>query len=178
MSQSSETTPSSSYFSLEHTFAFLLMRLWLAVRAIITGLEKFSAHVTVQKPLLDEMGNPDPSGIMLSVEQKVYGLSHYHGVPESLAEKFSMEPMLPGFLLAPYQFLLGPVLIVVGLTLLLGIATRVSLFVMGLLYVSLTFGLILIGQDGGIAWLAAHTIMIAYALTLVRYNKVAIMKKY
>ena len=58
-----------------------------------------------------------------------------------------------------------------------GIATRISLFVMGLVYVSLTFGLILIGQDGGIAWLAAHTIMIAYALTLVRYNRFGIMKK-
>ena len=90
MSQSPETTP--AYFSLEHTLSFLLMRVWLATRAIITGLEKFSANVTVQKPLLDEMGNPDPSGIMLSVEQKVYGLSHYHGVPESLSDKFQSEP--------------------------------------------------------------------------------------
>jgi len=176
MSQTTENTP--VYFSLEHTFAFLLLRIWLAVRAIFTGLEKFSANVTVQKPLLDEMGQPDPSGITLSVEQKVYALSHYHGIPASLSEKFSLEPLLPHFLLVPYQFLLGPVLILIGLTLLLGIGTRISLFVMGLVYVSLTFGLILIGQDGGIAWLAAHVIMIAYALTLARYNRFAILKKF
>lgn len=176
MNPTSESTP--TYFSLEHTLAFLLLRIWLAVRAIFTGIEKFSANVIVEKPLLDELGNPDPSGITLSVEQKVYGLSHYHGVPESLAERFAAEPFLPGFLMAPYQFLLGPVLILVGLTLLLGVATRISLFVMGLIYVSLTFGLILIAQDGGIAWLAAHTIMIGYALTLARYNRFAILKKY
>lgn len=169
MSQSTEPTSSSPYFSLEHTFAFLVLRLWLGVRAIFTGLEKFSATVNVPKMV---------DGYEFSVEQKVYGLSHYHGMPESLSEKFQAEPFLPGFLLAPYEFLLGPILILLGITLLLGIGTRISLFVMGLVYVSLTFGLILIGQDGGIAWLAAHVIMIAYALTLSRYNVFAILKKF
>jgi thiosulfate dehydrogenase (quinone) large subunit len=177
MQTTSESTQ-SSYFSLEHTLAFLLLRIWLAVRALFSGLEKFSATVMVEKPLLDEFGKPDPSGFTLNVEQKVYGISHYHGMPEALADKFASEPFLPGFLMAPYQFLLGPLLILLGLTLLLGVATRFTLFAMGLLYVSLTFGLVLIGQDGGIAWLAAHTIMIAYALTMVRYNRWAIMKKY
>jgi thiosulfate dehydrogenase [quinone] large subunit len=47
---------------------------------------------------------------------------------------------------------------------------------MGLLYVSLTVGLILIKQDSGIAWLAIHIGLIAYALTLTKYNRFAITR--
>jgi thiosulfate dehydrogenase (quinone) large subunit len=164
--------------SLEHTFAFLLLRLWLGMRALLTGIEKYSANVVVQKPLLDDAGQPDPSGIMLSMEQKVYGLSHYHGVPASLLEKFQKEPFLPGFMLAPYEFVLGPLLLILGVMLLAGVATRITLLAMGLLYTSLTFGLILIAQDGGIAWLGTHIVLIVMALILVKHNRFAIMQKY
>lgn len=175
MTQSNENEHT---FSLEHTFAFILMRLWLGARALFTGIEKFSATVNVETPLLDDMGNPDPSGIMLSIEQKVYGISHYHGMPASLSEKLSSEPFLPGFLLVPYEFILGPLLIILGITLLMGVATRISLMAMGLLYTSLTFGLILIKQDGGIAWLAVHVIMIVLALMLVKHNRFSLLKKF
>ena len=49
---------------------------------------------------------------------------------------------------------------------------------MGLLYTSLTFGLILIKQDAGIAWLGTHIIMIVAALALAKYNRFAILKKW
>ena len=49
---------------------------------------------------------------------------------------------------------------------------------MGLIYTSLTFGLILIKQDEGIAWLGVHIIIIVMALALVKYNKFAILKKW
>ena len=74
--------------------------------------------------------------------------------------------------------ILGPALILLGLTLLLGIATRFSLFAMGLLYTSLTFGLILLKQDAGVAWLAAHVILIVMALALAQYNRFTILKKW
>ncbi len=156
-------------FPLEYTFAFWVMRIWLSVRAIMTGVEKFAATVNVPTMV---------DGYELNVEKKVYGLKHYHGMPEALSEKFASEPLLPGFLLAPYEFLLGPILIIVGLTLLLGVASRISLLVMGLLYTSLTFGLILIKQDGGIAWLAIHIIMVVMALLMVKYDRYAILKRF
>jgi thiosulfate dehydrogenase [quinone] large subunit len=49
---------------------------------------------------------------------------------------------------------------------------------MGLVYTSLTFGLILIKQDAGIAWLGVHIIMVVMALALAKYNKFAILKKW
>jgi len=60
----------------------------------------------------------------------------------------------------------------------LGLATRFSLFAMGLVYTSLTFGLILIKQDAGVAWLGIHIIMIVLALALAKYNRFAILKKW
>ena len=57
-------------------------------------------------------------------------------------------------------------------------ATRFSLFAMGLVYTSLTFGLILIKQDAGVAWLGIHIIMIVLALALAKYNRFAILKKW
>jgi len=151
--------------------AFLTLRLWLGVRALVTGLEKFSAKINVQEPLLDATGAPDPSGAMVDIEKKVYGFSHYHAVPESLQTKLAAEPLLPDLLTKPFYAALGPVLVISGLLLIIGVATRLSLFVMGLLYVALTVGLILIGQDQGVSWLAIHIGLVALALSLADQNR-------
>ena len=76
-----------------------------------------------------------------------------------------------------FDVLLGPVLILSGLTLLLGIATRISLFVQGLLYCFLTVGLILLKQDGGIAWLAIHVLLVVVALLSVKNNRFQLFAK-
>jgi thiosulfate dehydrogenase [quinone] large subunit len=152
----------------------LLLRAWLGVRAILTGVEKFSDSRTLQVPLLDAAGKPDSSGAMVEVTQKFYSLHSYHAIPDSMKERFSQEPLLPTFLTTPYYAVLGWALIALGIAVLLGLWTRASLFLMGLLYVSLTFGLILIKQDGGVSWLAIHVALIAMALSLAKYNRLAL----
>src|SRR5207344_2588088 len=112
--------------------------------AIATGLDKFAGKVSEQKPLLDEFGQPDINGTMVAVEHKVYALKYYQGIPAALQGKFAAEPLLPAFLMKPYAASLGYVLIASGLMLLLGVATRTSLLIQGLIYISLSFGLILI----------------------------------
>ncbi|WP_221032545.1 hypothetical protein [Actomonas aquatica] len=164
--------------NLASTFAFWVLRLWLGVRAVFTGLEKYAGTVTEQQPLLDEFGEPDINGAMVEVSNKVYGLEHYHGIPVPLADKFAAEPLLPGWALGIYDTVLGPLLIAMGITLLLGIAPRISLLVHGLVYVSLTVGLILIKQDGGIAWLGIHVALVALALRLVQHDRFSILKKW
>ena len=77
-----------------------------------------------------------------------------------------------------FDHLLGPALIVTGVMLLVGLGTRLSLFVQGLIYIALTVGLILIKQDDGIAWLGIHIALVAFALMLARYNKLALLKKW
>jgi len=160
------------------TCAFLLLRLWLAMRAIATGVEKFAGKISEQKPLLDEFGQPDMNGTMVAVEHKVYALKYYQGIPAALQSKFAAEPLLPAFLLKPYGALLGYVLIIAGVTLLLGIATRTSLFIHGLIYISLSFGLVLINESGGVAWLAIHMLLVVAALALASHNRFALTKRW
>lgn len=159
------------------SLAVLALRLWLGVRALVTGIEKFAGVKIVERPLLDEFGEPDINGTMIEMKEKVYGFSHYHGVPEALMDKFKDEPLLPGFALSIYDLALGPLLLLLGVTTLLGFCTRLSLFAMAVLYTSLTFGLILIKQDGGVAWLGIHLGLIALALAYARYNRFALGAK-
>jgi thiosulfate dehydrogenase [quinone] large subunit len=161
------------------TLAFLLLRLWLAIRAIMGGLEKFGAYQSIQKPLIDATtGQPDPSGVLVNVNVKYYSLTNYSGIPASLKDRFANEPVLPKVALTGFDHVLGPVLIITGVMLLLGLGTRLSLFVQGLVYIALTVGLILINQPDGIAWLGIHVALVAFALLLAKYNKLALLKKW
>ena len=158
-------------------FASLLLRLWLAMRAIQTGFEKFAGSKASQDAVSID-GAANSYGLTASASTKHYALENYHGVPQALIEKFKAEPLMNGTMLGLYDKVLGPSLIVLGLTILLGIASRASLFALGLLYISLTWGLILIKQDDGVSWLSAHMILIVAALALAQYNRLAILKKW
>lgn len=172
------TAASSRSFPSGQTLGFLLLRLWLALRAIVTGLEKFSGIKIEKQPLLDEFGQPDINGAMIEVKQKVYGLEHYHGLPDALATAFKREPLMPGWALSAYSAGLGWALLGLGIALLLGVCTRITLFAMGLLYVSLTLGLILINQNDGVAWLAIHVLLVAVALNWADANRVRLVARY
>lgn len=165
--------------SCDQTMAFWILRGWLAVRGIATGLEKFGTYKSVLRPVIDPTtGQPDASGVMHSVEIKYYSLQNYSGIPSALKDKFANEPLLPAPLLSLFDHLLGPALLLSGIFLLLGVATRLSLFVQGLIYIALTLGLILIHEDAGISWLAIHVALVALALTLVKHNKLTLFNKW
>ena len=70
----SDSKSGCGFESYAATCAFLLLRLWLGLRAIATGFEKFAGKVSEQRPLLDEFGQPDINGTMVAVEHKVYAL--------------------------------------------------------------------------------------------------------
>ncbi len=161
------------------TFGAILLRLWLAVRALQTGIEKF-AGTTTEGTAVKIDSEPNEYGLETVEKVKEYSLSNYHGVPEALYDTFSKEPLIPGFFLKAYDWVLGPALLILGLTILLGIASRVSVFLLGLLYVSLTWGLILLGAQGdpGVAWLGVHMIMIVMLLMLSEHNRFCILKKW
>lgn len=159
------------------TLGMLTLRIWLAMRAIQTGIEKFAGTSTSSKAVSID-GAPNEYGLTEAASAKAYAFSNYQGVPGPLYSKFEGEPLIPTWGLDIYNVILGPALLILGFTLLLGIATRYTLFAMGLLYTSLTFGLILIKQDAGIAWLGTHIIMIVAALVLAKHNRFAILKKW
>lgn len=161
---------------LGRTFAFLVLRAWLGVRALATGVDKYAGTRTVELPLLDANGQPDASGAMVEAQQRFYAWSNYQPFPETLQTQLAAEPLLPAWLTAPFYAALGPVLILLGVALLVGLFTRISLFAMGLLYTALTVGLILLKQDAGVAWLAIHVALIAGALMLASHNRFSVTR--
>jgi len=165
--------------TLALTFGAWLARIWLAARAVQTGIEKFATTTQVERLTLVD-GEPNDYGLMETVTVKAYSFDAYKGIPDGLMATFSDQPMIPGFMLPIYNAVLGPALIILGFTILLGIASRTSLFALGLLYVSLTWGLILMGNAGqsGVAWLGTHVLIIIAALALHRHNRFCILKKW
>jgi thiosulfate dehydrogenase (quinone) large subunit len=163
----------------DYTLAFLVLRLWLGLRALLAGVEKYGAYKTVQKPLLDPTtGQPDASGALVDVKLKFYALANYSGVPLTLKSKFANEALLPNFALNLFDKALGPALILSGVMLLIGFGTRASLMLQGLIYAMLSVGLILINQPDGISYLGVHVALVAFALVLAKHNKLALLKKW
>ena len=155
----------------------VLLRAWLGVRTIQSGIEKFATNTLVERP---QMADGEPTGLVETVSMKTYQLSAYKGIPEALKSVFADQPMIPGFMLPIYNAVLGPALLILGFTVLLGIASRVSLLLMGLLYVSLTWGLVLWGEPGtaGVAYLGTHIVLIVMALQLTRHDCLRVLKKW
>ncbi|TVR50869.1 MAG: hypothetical protein EA425_08625 [Puniceicoccaceae bacterium] len=161
---------------LTRGLALAVLRLWLGGRALVAGIEKYAGTRTVQMPLLDADGEPDISGLMIEVREKFYALGNYRALPETMETQLLAEPLLPGILMAPFLALLGPILLLLGLTLIAGIFTRWSLVLLGLLYTALTMGLVLLGQDAGVAWLGVHIALIGFALVLTPHQRFSITR--
>jgi thiosulfate dehydrogenase (quinone) large subunit len=49
---------------------------------------------------------------------------------------------------------------------------------MGLLYTTLSIGLILLNESGGIAWLGIHVVMVVVALRLVGHDRFALVSRW
>lgn len=168
---------SHSDAGLGGVYAMLLLRGWLAVRAIQSGIEKYAGTKAADQ-LVPVDGNVNEYGLTAPGTVKFYAWENYHGVPQSLMSQFKAEPLMLQAALPWYDKLLGPALIVLGATILLGFATRTSLFLLGLIYISLTWGLILLKKDEGVAWLGVHLGLIVLALVFAKHDRLALLRKW
>ena len=163
----------------DYTFAFLALRLWLGVRALFVGIQKFAAYKSVAMPLIDpSTGQPDASGVMVNVNIKSYALANYAGMPAALRDKFAHEPLFPKFALTLFDRVLGPAFILTGIMLIIGLGTRLSLLAQALLFIALTIGLVLIDQNDGVAYLGIHIGLVAGAFLLAEHNRFVVLKKW
>ena len=163
----------------DYTIAFWALRLWLGLRALFVGIEKYAAYKSVAMPLIDpSTGQPDASGVMINVSVKSYAWSNYAGIPVGLRDKFAQEPLFPKFALTLFDRMLGPAFILTGILLIIGLGTRVSLIVQAFLFIALTVGLVLIDQNDGVAYLGIHIGLVAAAFLLVQHNRFAVLKKW
>lgn len=163
----------------DFTFAFLALRLWLGFRALFVGIQKYAVYKSVAMPLIDpSTGQPDASGVMVNVSVKTYALANYAGIPAGLGDKFAHDPLFPKFALTLFDRMLGPAFILTGIMLIIGLGTRLSLLIQGLLFIALTIGLVLIDANDGVAYLGIHIGLVAAAFLLVQHNRFAVLKKW
>lgn len=148
MSESSSSSPASR---CEYTYAILILRLFLGLRAILAGLEKYESKGT-------------------------YSLANYTANMERMAAGITGASFIPLWATKLFALTIGYILIVLGTTILLGIKTRFSLFLMGLVYVGLSFGLMAVQESDGVAWLGMHVALVAGALVLVQHNRLALWR--
>lgn len=133
----------------EYTSAFLILRLFLGLRTLLAGVEKFEGQGT-------------------------YSFANYYANMGRMAQGISGASFMPLWATKNFAHALGYLLIIFGVALLLGLKTRLTLTLTGLLYVGLSFGLMAVQESEGVAWLAAQIGLFAGALVLVRYNRFAL----
>jgi thiosulfate dehydrogenase [quinone] large subunit len=148
---SEPTAPSTAASRCEYTWAFLILRLFLGLRTFFEGVEKFEKGGT-------------------------YSFANYYENTSRMAQGITGASFLPLWATRDYAHSLGYALLILGAALLLGIKTRATLILTGLLYVSLAFGLMAVQENEGVAWLAIYVGVIAGALVLVRHNRFALWR--
>jgi thiosulfate dehydrogenase [quinone] large subunit len=144
-------SPPEKTFLSDAALAFLSLRLFLALRWIISAIEKF------------ELNND-------------YSFASYYANMKRLGEGIAASTFIPTWLALPYAYSLGHITMLVGVLLLLGVKTRWMLVATMLLFISLAAGLIAAEEDQGVAWLAIHVGLTAGALLLVKHNRFAITR--
>jgi thiosulfate dehydrogenase [quinone] large subunit len=149
MSESPSTPPPAQ--RCEYTWAFLLLRLFLGLRTFLEGLEKFESNGR-------------------------YSFANYYENMKRMAQGITGASFLPLWATRLFADSIGYLLLVLGAALLLGVKSRATLILTGLLYVALSFGLMAVQENEGVAWLAVHVIMIVGALVLVRHDRFALWR--
>jgi thiosulfate dehydrogenase (quinone) large subunit len=132
------------------TAAFLLLRVFLGLRTLMAGIEKF------------ESGG-------------VYSFANYYKNMGRMAQGITSASFMPLWMTQTFAHSLGYLLVVFGLSILLGLKTRIALFLGGLLYVGLGFGLMAVQESEGTVWIATYVAMFAGALALSRNNRFALL---
>jgi len=149
MSDSTSSGPAAA--RCDYTAAFLLLRLFLGLRTLLAGLEKFEA-------------------------KGIYSFQNYYENMTRMAQGITGASFLPLWMTKYFAHSLGYLLLLFGAALLLGVKTRLTLILTGLLYVGLSFGLMAVQESEGVAWLGLHVALIAGALVLVRHNRFALWR--
>lgn len=148
-----ETPASNSSITVrgDHTLAYLLLRLFLGLRTLMAGLEKFEANRSFSTANYSE-----------NMTRMATGISNNSVIPLWAAKAFALP--------------LGYLLTILGLALILGVKSRITLFVTGLVYVGLGFGLMAVQEGEGVAWIGMQVLMFAFALMLVRNERFAVWR--
>ena len=140
---SDQNTSSASCCNIpDQCWSFLGLRLFLALRWLFAGLDKFELNGS-------------------------YSFANYYVNMDRMATGIADSSVLPLWSTKIFALPAGYLMLLLGLTLLLGIKIRVSLIVSLFLYLGLAVGMMAVNESSGIAWLAIHLIVSIMALKMV-----------
>ena len=142
----SDNNQEKSTFAL--IFANLLLRLWIALRLIAAGVDKFRAGAGDLENYKTKMGN-------------IAKLTYEKGfLPKNLCELYAQP--------------IGYILIIVGVWVLLGLFTELGLLAAGLTFLSLAVGLATLPDDTEVVLIGVHILIVAAALVTNKANKISL----
>jgi thiosulfate dehydrogenase [quinone] large subunit len=116
------------------------------------------------------------AGIEKFEANKSFSLSNYSENMTRMATGISDNSIIPLWAAKGFAMPLGFLLTLLGLGLLLGVKSRAMLFLSGLLYTGLGFGLMAVQEGEGVAWIGMQVLMFVVALTLVRHERFALLR--
>lgn len=183
----SNPTPSSSEPccpALNLTFAFWLLRLFMGMRLILSGLEKMGFFVAKGTATLSEALQLKvwfgPSGLGSKVEvdgkEELLNQGLGDGKMWPIAKAMLDYTNLPVWTIKPFMIGLPYAMVFSGLLILLGLFNRVGWLLSGLIWFSLAFGQMLLPDEGTVQQLGLYVFMSALALCLINHNRVRLTK--
>lgn len=140
--------------SLNLNYAHFILRTWVGIRLFMAGVDKFRAG-----------GGEDVS----------FSMENYNKKSELIAKLMAENSLLPAALCGPYANGIGFALLIVGAWTLLGLFTEFALFIAGLLFLSLGFGLAALPDDMELtANIGICVLVTAFALATAKHRKLSL----
>jgi hypothetical protein len=169
----------------EATWGFLLLRLWIGFRMLFAGAEKFWAKTIPVEGTEDLKYGFSWANANYTAKENIYQVVADNQFlplnPYNLLVRFGVDPDKIGFL-EMFKFdlwfamALPYLLLTFGVTLILGILPRTSIFMAGITFMLLSIGLMSMPDNEGIATLGIHVGLCAVALCLVKQARFNLTK--
>ncbi len=131
----------------EAVAGFLILRLFLALIALMNGVTKFEG------------------------KGGTYSWEAYTTNMKQMAKVITDDSFIPLWMSQIFAWPLGFLLLLLGLGILTGLCMRLTLVASGLLYVALTFGLLASKNSPGAAWLGIYVGLTVLALRWAPLNR-------
>lgn len=147
------TDSSTPALRLELVFANLLLRLWIGMRLLFAGIDKF------------RYGNG---------RDATFSLANYEKKMDAIAKITHSNGFLPEYLCNLYAKPLGYLLILGGLWAILGIYSRLGMLFCGFTFLSLGLGLATLPDDTEVLYIGVHILIVAAALATNPHNKISL----
>lgn len=131
-------------------FANLLLRLWIGLRLVFAGLDKFRSG---------------------SGSDATFNLENYEKKMAAIAKLTYNNGFLPENLCNLYAKPLGYLLLIAGVWAVIGLFSRLGLFFAGLVFLSLGVGLATLPDDTEVLFIGVHILIVAAALATNQHSK-------